>query len=212
MHSILEQIKSMGVVPVIAIHKAADASPLAEALINGGLACAEITFRTDAAADAIKTMARHREIVLGAGTVLAVDQVKLAVDNGAQFIVSPGFDHKVVSYCLDKNIPVTPGVATPTDISQALEYPLDVVKFFPAEAFGGLSTLKAISAPFGRLGFIPTGGINASNLKNYLEFNKVIACGGSWMVKADLVNSGQFQKIEQLVQQAVQLVKEIKNK
>jgi 2-dehydro-3-deoxyphosphogluconate aldolase / (4S)-4-hydroxy-2-oxoglutarate aldolase len=210
MHSVLEQIKSMRVVPVIALENSKDAEPLAEALINGGLACAEITFRTDAAADAIKIMANTNEIVLGAGTVLNVEQVKRAVDNGAQFIVSPGFNHKVVSYCVDNDIPVIPGVATPTEISQALEYHLDVVKFFPAEAFGGLTTLKAISAPFGRLQFIPTGGINADNLKDYLKFKKVIACGGSWMVRADLINSGQFREIERLVHQAVQLTKEIK--
>ncbi len=205
MNAVLEKIGQMRIVPVVAIHNASDAQPLALALMEGGLPCAEITFRTDAAEDAIKAMATIDNMLVGAGTVLKVDQVKTAVDAGASFIVSPGFNPKVVEYCVKNNIPVTPGISNPTDIEMALDFDLEVVKFFPAEAFGGLKTLKAMSAPYHMVKFIPTGGINADNLVSYLEFPKVLACGGSWMVKADLINEGKFEEISCLTRKAMDI-------
>ena len=205
----LQTIRKLCIVPVVAIRRAEDAAPLGEALIAGGLPCAEITFRTDAALDAMKSMAARGDLLLGAGTVLRVDQVKAAVDAGASFIVSPGFNPKVVRYCVEQGIPITPGVATPTDIEMALDFGLQVVKFFPAEAFGGLKTLKAISAPYTMIQFIPTGGINAGNLHEYLKFPKVWAVGGSWMVKSDLISSGRFDTIKELTREAVEIARTI---
>jgi len=204
MSDIFKRISDLGIVPVVKIEDAKDAVPLAQALKDGGLPIAEITFRTAAAEDAIKAIHDEvPEVLLGAGTVLSVDQVKKAVNAGAEFIVSPGLNPEVVSYCVENNIPITPGISNPTDIEAALALGLDVVKFFPAEAFGGLKTLKAMSAPYGMLRFIPTGGINAGNLNDYLAFDKIVACGGSWMVKADLIADGKFQEIQDLTRNAV---------
>lgn len=208
MHPILSKLETARIVPVIALQDAAHAEPLASALLEGGLPVAEITFRTAAAAESIKIMSQKPDLLVGAGTVLKVDQVKQAVDNGATFIISPGFNPKVVSYCVENNILVTPGISNPTDIEMALDHGLDVVKFFPAEAFGGLKTLKAISAPYGMMRFIPTGGITEANLKPYLEFSKVVACGGSWMVPGDKIAAGQFDEVTALIKSAVQLVKQ----
>ncbi len=207
MNDILTKIGQLRIVPVVAIEDARDAQPLGDALLAGGLPCAEITFRTAAAKDAINAMSQNKEILVGAGTVLTVDQVKTALDAGAKFIVSPGFNPKVVGYCVENNIPITPGISNPTDIEMALEFGLEVLKFFPAEAFGGLKTLKAISAPYGMIRFIPTGGINAGNIREYLDFPKVLACGGSWMVKKDLISSGNFTDIEKLTKKAVEIAK-----
>ncbi|MCD6365889.1 MAG: bifunctional 4-hydroxy-2-oxoglutarate aldolase/2-dehydro-3-deoxy-phosphogluconate aldolase [Planctomycetes bacterium] len=206
MTTVLEQLGELKLVPVVKIENAADSAPLCDALVAAGLPCAEMTFRTAAAPEAIKTAADRGDMIVGAGTVLSVDQAKQAVDNGAEFIVSPGFNPKVVGYCVDNDIPVTPGVSNPTDVESALGFGLEVVKFFPAEAFGGVKTLKAISAPYGMMRFIPTGGINADNLLDYLRFEKVFACGGSWMVKSDLISSGKFDEITRLTAQAVALV------
>lgn len=207
MNEILKQIGDFGIVPVVKIDDANDAVPLGKALIEGGLPVAEITFRTAAAEDAIKNITRELpDILVGAGTVLSVEQVKKAVAAGAKFIVSPGFNPSVVKYCVENNIPVTPGCSNPTDIEMALEFGLDVVKFFPAEAFGGLETLKAISAPYGMMKFIPTGGINAGNLNEYLSFNKVLACGGSWMVKDELIKQKNFAEITRLTREAVNIM------
>ncbi|MBN1541109.1 bifunctional 4-hydroxy-2-oxoglutarate aldolase/2-dehydro-3-deoxy-phosphogluconate aldolase, partial [candidate division KSB1 bacterium] len=189
MDSLLERLRELRVIPVVAINQAADAADLGQALVAGGLPCAEITFRTAAAPESIETLAKRGDMLVGAGTVLSIEQVKTAVDSGAQFIVSPGFNPKVVGYCVENNIPVTPGTATPTDIEQALGFNLPVVKFFPAEAFGGLKTLKAISAPYRNMRFIPTGGISAANLRDYLAFSQVWACGGSWMVQSALIQA-----------------------
>lgn len=205
MHAELEKIAKIKVVPVVAINSADDAQPLANALVAGGLPCAEITFRTDAALESMKRMAELGTIQVGAGTVSKVDQVKAAVDVGATFMVSPGFNPKVVDYCVKNGIPITPGITNPTDIEMALDYDLEVLKFFPAEAFGGVNTLKALSGPYGYMKFIPTGGIGANNLLDYLSFSKVIACGGSWMVKADLISAGNFSEIEKLTREAVEL-------
>jgi len=199
----LTKILDYKIIPVVAIHDAGDALPLADALIRGGLPCAEITFRTAAAACAIEAIAKRGDIDVGAGTVLKVEQVQQAVDAGATFIVAPGFNPKVVAYCIDNGIPVTPGVSNPTDIEMALDFGLEILKFFPAEAFGGLKTLKAMSAPYTMMRFIPTGGIGPGNVLDYLKHPKVAACGGSWMVKSDLIAAGQFERITELTREAV---------
>lgn len=207
MHKELEKLAQTRVVPVIALDRAEDAAPLAEALVAGGLACAEVTFRTDAALEAIRTMAARGDMQVGAGTVLKVDQVKAALDAGATFMVSPGFNPKVVSYCVENGVPITPGTTNPSDIEMALDHGLEVVKFFPAEAFGGLRTLKAMAQPYNMMKFIPTGGVNADNLIDYLRFDPVIACGGSWMVKPDMIAEGQFSDVTRLARDAVEIAK-----
>jgi len=204
MHNVLEQLGLLGIVPVIAIEDANDAEPLAQALIDGGLPCAEVTFRTAAAKDAIERIAKKfPDMALGAGTVLTIDQVKAAVDCGAKYIIAPGLNPKTVDYCVSHNIPVTPGVATPSEVEQALEFGLEVVKFFPAEQAGGLAFLRALSAPYNKLKFIPTGGIDEKNILSYLAFPKVLACGGSWMVKTDMISMKQFDQIRTITEQAV---------
>lgn len=207
MNDVLKTIGDLGIVPVVKIDNAKDALPLGKALLKGGLPVAEITFRTAAAEEAISNLTKDLpEILVGAGTVLTVDQVKRAIGAGAKFIVSPGFNPTVVKYCVDNDIPITPGCSNPTDIEMALDYGLEVVKFFPAEAFGGLAALKSISAPYGMIKYIPTGGINAGNVNQYLSFNKVLACGGSWMVKGELITEGNFDEIVRLTREAVSLM------
>ena len=196
MNAVLEQISKIGIVPVVKIDNAADALPLAKALCAGGLPCAEVTFRTSAAAEAIKIMTDNfPSMCVGAGTVLNAEQVDAAVAAGAKFIVSPGLNPRTVKYCVEKNIPITPGTSSPSDIEQAIELGLDVVKFFPAEQSGGLAKIKAMAAPYVNMKFMPTGGVNAKNLTSYLDFPKIIACGGSWMVPGDLINAGEWDKI-----------------
>ena len=209
MNEQFNQVLAQRIIPVVAIHNAKDADPLADALIAGGLPSAEITFRTEAAEAAIKAMARRGDITVGAGTVLTVEQAQTAIGAGAGFVVAPGLNPKVVRFCLDNNIPVTPGVATPTDIETAMNLGLEILKFFPAEAFGGLKTLKAMSAPYQAVKFIPTGGLNAQNVVDYLKFPKVAAVGGSWIVKSDAIAGGQFDKITQLTREAVEIVKNL---
>ena len=209
MNEQFNQVLAQRIIPVVAIHDAKDADPLADALIAGGLPSAEITFRTEAAEAAIKAMARRGDITVGAGTVLTVEQAQKAIGAGAGFVVAPGLNPKVVRFCLDKNIPVTPGVATPTDIETAMNLGLEILKFFPAEAFGGLKTLKAMSAPYQAVKFIPTGGLNAQNVVDYLKFPKVAAVGGSWIVKSDAIAGGEFDKITQLTREAVEIVKNL---
>ena len=207
MKKILEEIGKCGIVPVIVIEDVENAVPLAEALIDAGLPVAEVTFRTKSAKESIDKIAKaFPEIHLGAGTVLTVDQVKSAVDVGAKYIVSPGINSKVVEYCVTKDISITPGIATPTEIEMALEFNLEVVKYFPAEPLGGVNYLKAISAPFGGLKFIPTGGIDEKNIISYLQFSKVLACGGSWMVKSDLITNKKFDVIKKLTSEALKIV------
>jgi len=206
-NKILEKIGELGIVPVVKIEKAEDALPLGRALIDGDLPIAEITFRTSAAEESIKSLTKELPTLLvGAGTVLTIEQVKEAVSAGAQFIVSPGFNSKVVDYCLENNIPVTPGINNPTQIEMALERGIEVVKFFPAEASGGLPLLESMSAPYTGIKFIPTGGINLNNLTSYLSNNKVHACGGSWMVKPELISSGNFDEITRLTKEAVSIM------
>ena len=204
MNEVLKEIYQIGIVPVIALHDAKDAKPLAQALCEGGLPCAEVTFRTAAAEESIRIMTTEfPQMLVGAGTVLTTEQVDKAVAAGAKFIVSPGLNPKVVKYCVEKGIPMAPGCANPSDIEQAIENGLEVVKFFPAEAAGGLDMIKAMSAPYGNMKFMPTGGISAKNLVEYLDFKKIIACGGTWMVKPDMIAAGEFDKIKALTQEAV---------
>ena len=211
MSEMLKKIEGFGVVPVVVLNDAKDAAPLAKALCEGGLPCAEVTFRTEAAEESIRIMATEfPEMVIGAGTVLTIDQVDRAVAAGAKFIVSPGFDPEIVDYCISKDIAIVPGCITPSDVTQAVKRGLEVVKFFPAEQFGGVATIKALAAPFTSVRFMPTGGISAKNLADYLGFKKIIACGGSWMVKGDLVAAGEFDKIKEMTAEAVALVKEIR--
>ena len=212
MHTeILKRIQKVGIVPVVVLEDAKDAAPLAKALIEGGLPCAEVTFRTACAEECIKIMhEEYPELLLGAGTVLTIEQVDRAVAAGAEFIVSPGFDPEVVDYCISKNILVLPGCITPSELAQAVKRGLKIVKFFPAEQFGGLSTIKALAAPYVGLQFMPTGGVSAKNVREYLGYNRIVACGGSWMVKGDLVKAGDFAKIVELTKEAADIVAEIR--
>lgn len=213
MSTAAERFAELGVVPVVVLEDAKDAAPLAKALVEGGLPCAEVTFRTVAAEESIRIMAsEYPDMFVGAGTVLTIDQVDRAVAAGAKFIVSPGFDPEIVDYCLSKDIPVFPGVITPSEVAQAVKRGLKVVKFFPAEQFGGVATIKAMAAPYVGLKFMPTGGVNAKNLENYLSCDKIVACGGSWMVKGDLVKAGKFDEIKSLTEEAVKLAAQIRNK
>ena len=209
--TIADKFYELGVVPVVVLDDSKDALPLAEALVEGGLPCAEVTFRTAAAAESIRLMTeKYPDMLVGAGTVLSKKQVDTAVESGAKFIVSPGFDPEVVDYCLEKNIPVFPGCVSPSEVAQAAKRGLKVVKFFPAEPAGGLPMIKAMAAPYSELKFMPTGGINAKNLNDYLNCDKIICCGGSWMVKGDLVKAGDFDKIKALTKEAKDLVKSIR--
>ena len=211
MNEVLEKLGQYGIVPVVVLNDSKDAAPLADALCDGGLACAEVTFRTEAAADSIRIMTeKHPEMLVGAGTVLTTKQVDEAVNAGARFIVSPGLNPTVVKYCIEKNIPITPGVATPSEMEQAIDLGLNLVKFFPAEPSGGLAMINAVAAPYTMLKFMPTGGINPNNVKDYLNSDKIFACGGSWMVKGNLINNGDFDKIKELTKEAVNIVKEIR--
>jgi 2-dehydro-3-deoxyphosphogluconate aldolase/(4S)-4-hydroxy-2-oxoglutarate aldolase len=205
MNEILEELGKIGIVPVIKIDDAGKAVPLARALLAGGIPCAEITFRTEEGEDAIRRVGREcPEILLGAGTVLTTGQVDRAIDAGARFIVSPGFNPKVVAHCVKRGIPVTPGCSSPSDMEQALEAGLEVVKFFPAESAGGLPYIKAVAAPYPGLHFMPTGGINADNIGTYLSYEKTLACGGSWMVDPSLVNASRFDEIARRCREALQ--------
>ena len=211
MNEVLKKIGQTGIVPVVVLNEVKDAVPVAQSLINGGLPCAEVTFRTDAAQQSIAEISKNfPQMFVGAGTVLTTEQVDRAVDAGEKFIVSPGFNPKVVEYCLKKEYPITPGIMTPTELEMALGFGLDVVKFFPAENAGGLKMIKAMAAPYTMMKFMPTGGINPENVREYLQCDKILACGGSWMVKGDLIKSGNFSEIEKLTKQAAQIVKEVR--
>lgn len=203
--AVFDVLQSHRLVPVIVLEDAAHAAPLADALVEGGLPVAEVTFRTAAAEASIRAMAQRGGLLVGAGTVLTADQVDRARDAGAAFVVAPGFNPKVVRRCQEVGLPVCPGVATPSDIEQALDHGLTTVKFFPAEALGGLQTLKAVAAPYGMMRFVPTGGIGPENVAEYLAFNKVLACGGSWMVAPKLYAGGDFSPVVRAVRDAVAL-------
>ena len=204
MNKMLEQIYRLGVMPVIAIQDAEGAVPLARALAAGGIPAAEVTFRTAAGEEAIRRIAQNcPEVLVGAGTVLNPEQCARAIDAGARFIVSPGYIQEVVDYCRDRGVTVLPGCVNASDLMRAANSGLEVVKFFPAEQSGGLSFLKALAPVFPKLRFMPTGGVNADNLNTYLAFDRVLACGGSWMVKSDLIAAGRFEEITALARQAV---------
>lgn len=210
--SIIERAQQLGIIPVVAIPKIEHALPLAEALLEGGLPCAEITFRTDAAAESIAQIKqRFPEILLGAGTVLTVEQVDAALNAGAEFIVSPGSNPTTIDYCQQRGVTIFPGVCTPTEIELNLENGISVMKFFPAEPAGGVKFLKAICAPYKDVRFIPTGGIDAKNIGDYLALPQVVACGGSWMVKPELLNENNFVEVKRLTAEAVELVKNIRS-
>ena len=208
MKTIEERYHELRVVPVVVLEDEKAAVPLAKALVQGGLPCAEVTFRTEAAAESIRLMSEaYPDMLVGAGTVLTTEQVDLAVKSGAKFIVSPGFDPEVVDYCLEKNIPVLPGCITPSEVAQAVKRGLKVVKFFPAEQAGGIAMIKAMAAPYYNVKFMPTGGISPKNLKDYLSCDKILCCGGSWMVKGDMIKNGEFDKIQMLVKEAKELAR-----
>lgn len=210
MSAALEQIRKLKIIPVIVIEDARQAEPLARALIDGGLPCAEVTLRTQNAIDALRRMTdKFPEMLAGAGTVLTPEQAAAARAAGAKFIVAPGFNPAVVDYCLEHDMPVYPGVCTPTEIEMALSKGLTVLKFFPAEPIGGLPYLKAIAAPYGIVQFMPTGGINTKNIADYLGFKKVLACGGSWMAPADWIAAGDFERIQTETAHAVKTVRAI---
>ena len=203
----LPDLRRLGIVPVIVLDDPAKAGRLAQALVDGGLPCAEVTFRTSAAADALRRIAdEYPEVVLGAGTVLTADQAAMARDAGARFVVSPGFNRRVVDYCREQGIPVFPGVCTPTEIEGALDVGLHVLKFFPAEPMGGVTFLRAIAAPYSGVQFIPTGGINVDQLSGYLRYEKVLACGGSWMAPRPWIEAEDFGRIRDTARLAVRAV------
>jgi 2-dehydro-3-deoxyphosphogluconate aldolase/(4S)-4-hydroxy-2-oxoglutarate aldolase len=206
MSEILRQIEALQIVPVVAIPSVELAIPLAEALEKGDLPCAEITLRTEAGLEAIRGLADRPNFMVGAGTVHSVAQAQSVADAGAKFVVTPGLNPKTVAWCLDNNVTIIPGVSSPTDLEMALEFGLGVVKFFPAEACGGIKMLKALSGPYGGVRFMPTGGISPDNLRDYLRLPSVIACGGSWMVKSDLIASTKFDEITKRTAAATSLL------
>ena len=211
MNDVIKALGEYGIVPVVVLNDAKDAEPLAKALCEGGLKCAEVTFRTAAAEEASKIMSeKFPEMLVGAGTVLTTEQVDRAVAAGAKFIVSPGLNPKVVKYCVEKGIPVCPGTCTPSEMEQAMDLGLDVVKFFPAEPSGGVKFIKAVAAPYTMLKFMPTGGVNATNVRDYLAYDKILCCGGSWMVKGSLIEAGEFDKIVEMTKEAAAIVKEVR--
>ncbi len=201
---VIKELSLIGIVPVIALDDAKDASDLAGALCRGGLPCAEVTFRTAAAEETIRIMKRdYTDMIIGAGTVLTPEQADRAAAAGATFIVSPGLNPDVVKHCQAKGYPIVPGIATPSELETAMSLGLDTVKFFPAEAAGGIAMIKAMSAPYSKIKFMPTGGIGKGNLNDYLSFGKVFACGGSWMAAKNLISEGKFDEIEKLTRDAV---------
>ncbi len=208
MNKIRQQLGEFGIIPVVALEDANQALPLGRALLNGGLPCAELTFRTAAAPEAIYKMSQaYPEMLIGAGTVLTVSQAEQAVEAGAKFFLAPGFDPEIVEWSQAHNILIIPGVMTPTDVSLAVKMGVKVLKFFPAAAAGGPAALKAISDPFVGVRFAPTGGINAHNLASFLQLPMVHACGGSWLVKKQLIDTGAFAEITRLTKEAVAIVR-----
>ena len=206
-----EKVFEAGIVPVVVLEKTEDAVPLAHALLKGGISFMEITFRTECAADCISLISKEvPDMTVGAGTVISREQAELAVSNGAQFLVSPGLDEDTVRWALDNDIPIIPGTVTPTEIMKAISLGLNLVKFFPADAFGGIKTIKALSAPFGNVRFLPTGGVSLSNLKEFIEDKSVAAVGGSWVCKKDDILNQDWDKITELSAEAVRMIKEIR--
>lgn len=212
MKTLEERFYDYAVVPVVVLNDADDAVPLADALIKGGLPCAEVTFRTDAAEESIRRICESfPDMLVGAGTVLTTEQVERAYKAGAKFIVSPGFDPEIIDCCISIGLPVLPGCITPSEIAQAVKRGLKVVKFFPAEQSGGVAMIKAMAAPYSMVKFMPTGGISTKNLADYLSCDKILCCGGSWMVKEDLIKSGSFDKITDMTREATALASSIRS-
>lgn len=212
MKTLEERFYDYAVVPVVVLNDADDAVPLADALIKGGLPCAEVTFRTDAAEESIRRICESfPDMLVGAGTVLTTEQVERAHKAGAKFIVSPGFDPEIIDCCISIGLPVLPGCITPSEIAQAVKRGLKVVKFFPAEQSGGVAMIKAMAAPYSMVKFMPTGGISTKNLADYLSCDKILCCGGSWMVKEDLIKSGSFDKITDMTREATALASSIRS-
>jgi 2-dehydro-3-deoxyphosphogluconate aldolase/(4S)-4-hydroxy-2-oxoglutarate aldolase len=204
-----EKVCNTGIVPVVVLNNADDAVPLAKALLKGGIDFMEITFRTECAADSIALIAKEvPEMTVGAGTVINVEQAALAVKNGAKFIVSPGIDEETVRWAIENDIPVIPGAVTPTEIMKAISLGLKTVKFFPADVFGGIKAIKALSAPFGQIKFLPTGGVSEANLAEFIGNKSVCAVGGSWVCKKDDVLNHDWDKITALASNAVKIIKE----
>ena len=207
MTEVIESLGRMGLVPVVKVDNTSQALGMAQALLDAGLPCAEITFRTEAAEDCIRAIVRdYPQMIIGAGTVIAVEQAKQAVAAGARYIASPGFEARVVDWCLKRQVPVIPGVATPTEVLMALDKGISLVKFFPAEALGGVRMLEALVAVFGGVRFVPTGGVTAENLPTYLRLPAVFAVGGSWLVSGKLLASGAYAEVTRLARVAVQIV------
>ena len=207
---VIKKIEGIKIIPVVVLHDETKAAPLADALCRGGLPCAEVTFRTEAAKEGIRLMRKAQpKMLVGAGTVLTVQQVEETVSAGAEFIVSPGLNPRTVRHCMERQIPILPGCSNPGDIEQALEFGLKVVKFFPSEPSGGLTMIKALSAPFHMVRFMPTGGISAENVGDYLRCPSVVACGGSWMVRPELIEKEDFDEIERLAREAARIAESI---
>lgn len=207
---VTDRLQQLAVVPVVALDSADQALPLAEALEAGGLPCLEITYRSEAATESIRRVAATGRFLLGAGTVTRVQQVHEAADAGAQFIVSPGVSPLILDACRERGLPALPGTCTPTDIMTARTYGCDVVKFFPAEAYGGLATIKALAGPFPRLRFMPTGGISRDNLTAYLGFDRIVACGGSWMVKPAWIRNANWSEVTRETAETIALVRQVR--
>jgi len=206
MNAIFDSIARIGIVPVIKLESLESALPLGKALLDGGLPIAEITFRTQIAAESILALRKaYPDLITGAGTVLTIAQAEAAISAGASYIVTPGFNPRIVDYCIERGIPIIPGINSPSQIEQGLERGLSLLKFFPAEASGGVKMLKALHGPYADVSFVPTGGVDAVNLEEYLRLPYVIAVGGTWMIKEDLIKSGQFDKVADLCREAVRL-------
>lgn len=211
MSDVMEKLAAYSIVPVVVLNRTEDALPLAKALIDGGLPVAEVTFRTDAAEPSIKLIKeKYPEIILGAGTIINGEMCQRAIDAGASYIVSPGFSDEVVAVAQKNNVPVLPGCCTPTEVMRAINAGLKVVKFFPAGEYGGLKTIKALASVFPMLKFMPTGGVNVETMKEYLAFPKIYACGGSWMVKGNLISEGKFDEISALCKEAYEAAKSVR--
>lgn len=204
---VMKKLQELRLIPVVTIENSENAIPLGQALIEAGLPIIEITFRTLAAEQSISVLSKNMSnIFVGAGTVLTIEQIKKAVNAGAQFIVTPGFNPKIIDYCLSNKIPIIPGVNTPTMVEWALDRGLKVVKFFPANLSGGTKMLESLAGPYPEMKFVPTGGINNESLVDYLKLSNVLACGGSWIVKKDLISTGQFGEIKKLTKTAISLI------
>ena len=210
--AVFQKFTEVGIIPVVVLNDAKDAEPLGKALMEGGLPAAEVTFRTEAAEESIRIMAeKFPDMLVGAGTVLTIEQVDRAVAAGAKFIVAPGLDEEIVKYCLEKDIPVCPGTQTASEMMKAIKLGLTHVKFFPAENAGGLKMIKAVGAALTALKFMPTGGISAANVTEYLQSDKIFCCGGSWMVKGDMIKAGDFDVIKEKVAEAAGIVKSVRS-